>query len=296
MFGLFKSRTQSSKADEVAYKPYSTKFDLEIPADQIDEIVGTGDLKSWGAYADEYDNAAAEICGKATLAANREVSRIKTCMSEKALSNTVACLLIDHSGSLRGQRAVMACAISEVVADFWSSLGIAYEILGFTTQSWHGGRSRKLWKRRLRPRNPGRLCDLLHIVYRSADDTKPGVPWSIRNVLRPALLKENVDGEAVLWAAERLRRRAEPRKIIIVLSDGAPVDDSTLMHNHPDILTDHLKAVISQTSNETGFSIAAISLDDDYFGLYSNSIKIAPAGMLTGDLPEFVANLMIDES
>src|SRR5690606_23347088 len=113
----------------------------------------------------------------------------------------------------------------------WSRLGIAFEILGFTTQSWHGGRSRRRWKWRGSPSNPGRLCDLLHIVYREADDHRPGAPWALRNLNRRELLKENVDGEAIEWATSRLLARPEKQKILIVISDGTPVDDSTLAAN-----------------------------------------------------------------
>jgi cobaltochelatase CobT len=129
---------------------------------------------------------------------------------------------LNDSGSLRGQPAVLTTAAAEVAADYWSRIGIRYEILGFTTLTWRGGRSREKWMNSGHPRNPGRLCDLLHIIYRTADDEYEGPPPSVRNLLREALIKENVDGEALAWAAARLRDRHEARKILVVVSDGGP--------------------------------------------------------------------------
>src|SRR5262249_58938681 len=123
------------------------------------------------------------------------------------LNDPVACLLLDHPGSLRGQPAILATAIAEIVADYWSRIGIRYEILGFTTSSWQGGLSRRKWIDSGRPPLPGRLCDLRHIVYRTADDQYAGAPRSIRNLMRVELTKENVDGEAVAWAAARSEER-----------------------------------------------------------------------------------------
>ena len=146
---------------------------------------------------------------------------------------------------MRNQPSIIATTLATIVAECWSLLGIRYEILGFTTRSWRGGRPRRHWIMAGRPAYPGRLCELLHIVYRSADDTCAGAPQSIRNMMREELLKENVDGEAVMWAAERLRKRPEMRKVLVVVSDGAPVDDATLAANGPGILHRHLKEVIA---------------------------------------------------
>jgi cobaltochelatase CobT len=146
---------------------------------------------------------------------------------------------MDHSGSLRGQRAIIATALAQVVADFWSRLGIRYEILGFTTRSWKGGQSRQAWQAAGSPPDPGRLCDLLYIIYRSADSTNPGAPWTMHNLLRRDLLKENIDGEAIMWAARRLRDCRETRKLLVVVSDGVPADDSTLLANDPEFLVRH---------------------------------------------------------
>ena len=129
---------------------------------------------------------------------------------------------------------------------------------------WRGGKSRWSWRRAGRPASPGRLCDLLHIIYRSADETIAGPPWSIRNLLRREILKENIDGEAVLWAAHRLRGRSEKRKILVVVSDGAPVDDSTLAANDPLILDRHLREVIASIEHASDIRLGAVGLTSMY--------------------------------
>jgi cobaltochelatase CobT len=145
---------------------------------------------------------------------------------------------------MRGQKMLFTAASADVAQEFLATLGCACEVLGFTTSQWKGGRSRRRWKWRLWPRRPGRLNDILHIVYRSADDRRASTGnWAFRQMLRPDLPKENIDGEALLWAAARLRALPQRRKYLVVLSDGAPVDDSTLMENGLDYLPDHLKAV-----------------------------------------------------
>ncbi len=244
-------------------------------------------------YAHKYDQVSADWIGPASLAAVGVVDRIKREQSDWSPENTVASLLVDHSGSLRGQRAILACATVEIVADMFSRLGIAYEILGFTTRSWRGGNSRRDWRFWWRrPRKPGRLCDLLHIVYREAGTTQPGAPWTIRNLLRHNLLKENVDGEALLWAAERLTARPENDRCILVISDGAPADDATLLANGPDILQDHLKSVISELTERRHMSIGAIGIDYDVSEYYDTCIQLSSTGELGERLLQFVGNLV----
>ncbi len=195
------------------YRVYTTEFDRIIHGDQLPALLGPEQEATFQARASELDPVLSRWRAAAELAAAEDVRAYATKHSADDLNDTVACLL-DHSGSMRGQCAILATAIAETVADYWSRIGIRYEILGFTTLSWKGGRSREKWINSGRLPNPGRLCDLLHIVYRSADDQYAGPPRSVRNLIREELTKENVDGEAVAWAAGRLRNRREARKIL----------------------------------------------------------------------------------
>jgi cobaltochelatase CobT len=253
--------------------------------------MGFADEHTFRRYVAEFDRAMTEWRAMVDLAAIEAVSRVKTA-GTLDLEDTVASLLIDHSGSIRGPRAIIAVAVAEIVADFWSHLGIAYEILGFTTRSWRGGNSRSSWRRAGRPANPGRLCDLLHIIYRSADQTSAGAPWLIRNLMRREILKENVDGEAILWAADRLRGRPEKRKLLVVVSDGAPVDDSTLAANDPLILDRHLREVIASIERASDIRVGAIGLDFDVSDYYSEHVVIGSKHDSVHRLVPFVAGLL----
>lgn len=189
----------------------------------------------------------------------------------------VVALLLDQSGSMRGQSMLLAAA-ADVSQDFLAHLGCRVEILGFTTVSWHGGRARRRWAWRFKPRLPGRLCELLHIIYRNADDQKASTgSWSFRSMLRPDLPKENVDSEALEWAAARLRARPEGRKIIVVVSDGAPVDDATLLANDPEFLDRHLRAVIRGIAEAGDIELAAVGIGFDVSRYYARSAVIQTA-------------------
>jgi cobaltochelatase CobT len=244
------------------YRAYTTQFDLEVNAADLAKSLRLGGESAFHSYALEFDRALAGWQAAANIVAVESTAQIKSIVSAASLKDTVASLLIDHSGSMRGQRAMIVTAMTEIIAEYWSRLGISYEILGFTTRSWKGGLSRRKWLRAGRPANPGRLCDLLHIIYRSADDTYPGAPWLIRSLLRPELLKENIDGEALLWAARRLRQRTEHRKLLVVVSDGAPVDDSTISANDDGaILERHIKEVSASIAAAGDIRLAAIGID-----------------------------------
>jgi cobaltochelatase CobT len=272
------------------YRAYTTKFDLEIRAEDLPKLFGRTGEDTLRRYVSEFDRAMTEWRAMADLAAIEAVDRIKA-GGALAPKDTVASLLIDHSGSLRGQRAIIATALAEIVADFWSRLGISFEILGFTTRTWHGGYSRWWWRLAGRPANPGRLCDLLHIIYRSADQSTPGAPWSIRNLMRRELLKENVDGEAILWAAHRLRSRPENRKMLVVVSDGAPVDDATLAANDTGILDRHLREVISSIKHTSDIRLGAVGLEFEVSLYYPEFVVISSKDELAGRLVPFLARL-----
>jgi cobaltochelatase CobT len=188
------------------------------------------------------------------------------------LADTAVTLLFDQSGSLRGQKIIFTAGAAQVCLEFLEGLGLTAEVLGFTTIRWRGGKSRVQWLRRGRPHDPGRLNDLLHIVYRDAGASKgPAGARAIFQMLRPDLLKENVDGEALEWASARLRNRPESRKILVVISDGAPVDDSTLAANSDDYLYDHLKMVIETLENADDITLGAVGLGFDFGALYADS-------------------------
>jgi len=188
--------------------------------------------------------------------------------------DTVVTLLIDNSGSMRGRPITIAALCADILSRTLERCSVKVEILGFTTKNWKGGKSRELWNNNNKPKNPGRLNDLRHIIYKNAD-----APWrqSKKNIglmLKEGLLKENIDGEAILWAFNRLKKRKEERKILMVISDGAPVDDSTLSVNSGDFLEKHLKKIVQFIENKTDIEILAIGIGHDVSRYYNKAIKI----------------------
>ena len=180
---------------------------------------------------------------------------------------------------------LLAAAAVDIAQDFLRNLGCAVEILGFTTTSWKGGKSREKWRREDKPPWPGRLCDLLHVIYRDAEDPRTSAgAWNFQPMLHPDLPKENVDGEALEWAAGRLRVQNRGRKILLVISDGAPVDDSTLHDNDPGILERHLREVITNLMAEGRIEIAAIGIGHDVTRYYEQATMIKSAEDLGEEL------------
>ncbi|QUS42353.1 CobT protein [Tardiphaga alba] len=209
------------------------------------------------------------------LAASERIRHVTT---HDDRADTVITLLVDQSGSMRGQSMLLAAAATDIAQEFLAHLGYRIEILGFTTVSWKGGHPRKFWRWWFRPKAPGRLCELLHIIYRSADDNQAvRLGWGIRHMLRPDLPKENIDGEALIWASERLTIRPEKRKIIIVISDGAPADDSTLDANEPDILDAHLREVIAGIEAKGNIELFALGIGFDVKRYYTACTTIQTA-------------------
>ena len=188
--------------------------------------------------------------------------------------DTVVTLLIDNSGSMRGRPITIAAICADILSRTLERCSVKVEILGFTTKNWKGGKSREEWNKNNKPKNPGRLNDLRHIIYKSAD-----IHWrqSKRNLglmLKEGLLKENIDGEAISWAFNRLKKRKEERKILMVISDGAPVDDSTLSVNSGNFLEKHLKKVVKFIESKSEIEILAIGIGHDVSRYYSKAIKI----------------------
>ena len=189
--------------------------------------------------------------------------------------DTVVTLLIDNSGSMRGRPISVAAICADILSRTLERCSVKVEILGFTTKNWKGGKSREKWNLSNKPANPGRLNDLRHIIYKSAD-----IPWRLSKknlglMLKEGLLKENIDGEALLWAFKRIVTRKEERKILMVISDGAPVDDSTLSVNSGDYLEKHLKQTVKWIEENSNIEVLAVGIGHEVTRYYKRAIKIA---------------------
>jgi cobaltochelatase CobT len=253
------------------YRVYTTEFDREIRASDIGSVLGPLSPSEQAALEEARQVLQMRLLPWKTnleITASEGAARIRSALRDTERADAVVSILIDHSGSMRGQKILYTAATIEVVLGFLESLGIASEVLGFTTTQWRGGRSRRRWKWRFRPRaNPGRLNDILHIVYQSPNDKNISA-WHLGQMLRPDLLKENIDGEAILWAKQRLLALPQRRKHLIVLSDGAPVDDSTLQANGNDYLSDHLREVIEHLQKSGEVKLAAVVIGRETGPLY----------------------------
>jgi cobaltochelatase CobT len=195
--------------------------------------------------------------------------------------DTVVSILIDNSGSMRGRPILMAALASEIIAHTLERCSVKTEILGFTTAAWKGGQSREQWLRDdNRAAAPGRLNDLRHIIYKSGDTPWRRARGNLGAMLKEGLLKENIDGEALVWAAQRLARRPEARKILLVISDGAPVDDATLANAPGTYLEQHLRQVIGTIETSGAIELRAIGIGHDVRRYYSKAITIADVAAL----------------
>jgi cobaltochelatase CobT len=205
--------------------------------------------------------------------------------------DTIVSLLIDNSGSMRGRPISIAAMCADILARTLERCGVASEILGFTTRAWKGGQSREQWLAEGRPPNPGRLNDLRHILYKRADEPYRHSRRNLGLMMREGLLKENIDGEALLWAHRRLLARPEERRILMVISDGAPVDDSTASANGGTYLERHLRQVITWIEERSGIELAAIGIGHDVTRYYARAVTIMDAEQLGGALIEQLADL-----
>jgi cobaltochelatase CobT len=214
---------------------------------------------------------------------------------ETDFRDTVVTLLIDNSGSMRGRPITVAAMSADILARTLERCAVKVEILGFTTRAWKGGQARERWITAGKPPNPGRLNDLRHIVYKPAD-----APWrrarrSLGLMLREGILKENIDGEALIWAHERLRARSEQRRILMVISDGAPVDDSTLSVNPGNYLEKHLREVIHDIERLGEVELTAIGIGHDVTRYYRRAVTIVDAEQLGGVMLERLAELFDED-
>lgn len=309
----------SQMPDGVLYKAYTQEFDETIRAEELCESEELTRLRKY------LDQQMAHLSGAVSKLANRLQRRLMAQQqrswnfdleegmldagrltrvvvnpmnplsykmeSDTDFRDTVVTLLIDNSGSMRGRPISIAAICADILARTLERCGVKVEILGFTTKAWKGGQSREKWLQNGRPQNPGRLNDLRHIIYKTAD-----APWrraskNLGLMMREGLLKENIDGEGLLWAHNRLLGRAEDRRILMVISDGAPVDDSTQGVNSAVYLEQHLRQVITWIETRSPIELLAIGIGHDVTRYYSRAVTILDAEQLAGAMVEQLADL-----
>ena len=237
-----------------------------------------------------------DVARLARVVANPMLSLSYKREREADFRDTVVTLLIDNSGSMRGRPITVAAMCCDILARTLERCAVKTEILGFTTRAWKGGQSREKWVQDGKPRNPGRLNDLRHVIYKSAD-----APWrrarkNLGLMLREGLLKENIDGEALEWAYRRLLTRTEHRRILMVISDGAPVDDSTLSVNPGNYLERHLRKVIGEIEGREAVELIAIGIGHDVTRYYRRAVTIVDAEELGGTMMKKLAELFDEDA
>jgi cobaltochelatase CobT len=296
--------------EALAYRVFTTKFDEVVEASELCSAIELGRLRL------QLDQQLARLQGMTGRLANRLQRRLLAQQTrswefdldeglldsarltrvvvnpEQPLSyklekdtefrDTVVSLLIDNSGSMRGRPIAVAAMCADILARTLERCGVKVELLGFTTRSWKGGQSRELWLREGKRPNPGRLNDLRHIVYKPADSPWRRARRNLGLMLREGLLKENIDGEAILWAHQRLLARPEQRRILMVISDGAPVDDSTLSANPGNYLEQHLRHVIEWVELRSPVELLAIGIGHDVTRYYRRAVTISDPEQLGG--------------
>ena len=308
---------------ETAYHAYTTEFDEVIDAAELCDDEERGRLRK------NLDQQLAGLQGVIARLANRlqrrllakqlrewdfdldeglldaaRLDRVVTTPSrplaykqekETAFKDTVVSLLLDNSGSMRGRPIMVAAMSADILAGTLERCGVKVEILGFTTRAWKGGQARERWINDGKPANPGRLNDLRHIVYKAADLPLRRARKNLGLMLREGLLKENIDGEALAWAHERLLARPEQRRILVVISDGAPVDDSTLSVNRSNYLERHLREVINTIQTRSSVELLAIGIGHDVTRYYERAVTLVDAEQLGGAIMEELAALFENE-
>ncbi len=259
--------------DDEPYRVFTRDFDLELPAALVaDSIEGAShDLeKGWLAQNPNLWHAWAGTAAKLLRdhdAASNWALAIESAASPFAADELAVAILIDQSGSMRGEPIASAAAAAAFVTEPLAKIGTRTEVLGFSTAGWQGGRAYTKWQRDGRPERPGRLSALMHVIYKSADE--PALSDAARDlIVNPDLLRENIDGEAILWARQRLAEQPVPHRLLLVISDGAPVDDATLMHNGANYLWRHLLAVLSDARGDPTLTIGAVGIGYDVSSLY----------------------------
>ena len=215
---------------------------------------------------------------------NYNFKKIYKNFEEKKIKDTIVTLLIDNSGSMRGKPIQTAAICSKIISKILEKCSVKVEVLGFTTKEWKGGKSRENWIANDMPKKPGRLNDLMHIIYKTPEDTLKKIDHNFALMLKDGLLKENIDGESLLWALTRIWKRNEERKILMVISDGAPVDDSTISTNSSNYLEKHLKKIIKFIENKTNIEIIAIGIGHNVNKYYKKAVTINDPDQLGGTM------------
>jgi cobaltochelatase CobT len=210
--------------------------------------------------------------------------------------DTCVTLLLDNSGSMRGRPIMVAAMCADILGRTLERVGVKTEILGFTTRAWKGGQAREKWLTAGKPPQPGRLNDLRHIVYKAADEPWRRAKRNLGLMMREGLLKENIDGEALTWAHNRIIARPEQRKILMVISDGAPVDDSTLSVNAGNYLEAHLRRVIQEIETRSSVELTAIGIGHDVTRYYKKAVTIVDAEQLGGAMTEQLIELFAEDA
>ena len=291
-----------TKNIEQEYKVYTTEFDEIAKAETLEDIKETQKLRKnldqqLISFQDLITKLANKLQRQLLAKQNRawefdleeglldssKLTRIimdpynsLSFMKEKDLDfkDTIVTLLIDNSGSMRGRPITIAALCADILSRTLERCSVKVEVLGFTTKNWKGGKSREAWAKTDKPKSPGRLNDLRHIIYKGADTHWRQAKNNIGLMLKEGLLKENIDGEAISWAFNRIKKRKEERKILMVISDGAPVDDSTLSVNSGDFLERHLKKMVKFIETKSDVEILAIGIGHDVSRYYDKAIKI----------------------
>lgn len=313
------NRNWSDQPAQFDYKAFTTAFDEVVAAT---ELCDSDELDRLRAYLDQQ---LIQLQGVVTKLANRLQRRLMAQQSrswdfdqeegmldaarlarvvinpgqslsykierEAEFRDTVVTLLIDNSGSMRGRPISIAAISADILARTLERVGVKVEVLGFTTRAWKGGQSREAWLAAGRPPQPGRLNDVRHIVYKQADEPWRRAKKALGLMMREGLLKENIDGEALLWAHGRLIARPEDRKVLMVISDGAPVDDSTLSVNSGSYLEKHLRQVIGWIEGRSPVELVAIGIGHDVTRWYSRAVTIMDAEQLAGTMIDQLAAL-----
>ncbi len=310
--------------DSLRYRPYTTEFDEVVDSEDLCDPEELNRLRH------QLDQQLANLQGVVSRLANRlqrrllakqtrswefdleeglldagRLSRVVTdpvhplsfkLERDTDFRDTVVSLLIDNSGSMRGRPITVAAMSADILARTLERCGVKVEILGFTTRSWKGGSSREKWVAEGKPKTPGRLNDLRHIVYKGADQPWRRARKNLGLMLREGLLKENIDGEALLWAHQRLMGRPEQRRILMVISDGAPVDDATLSANPGNYLERHLRDAIDFIENRSDVEITAIGIGHDVTRYYRRAVTLIDAEELGGTMMNALADLFDEDA
>ena len=242
---------------------------------QYDEAISALNLSD----QEELNSLNRQLTPEVTRARRSGAAKIRICqhriMSIGAGGLPSVTLLIDNSGSLRGHKIAVIAAWVSILSSLLEKCGIEFQTLGFTTRAWKGGQSRELWVKDGKPRNPGRLNDLRHVIYKDFSASHKDTVSNLALMLRERLLKENVDGEAILWACRRVVERVKFPSVIIMISDGAPVDDSTLSANPDNYLDEHLRATIKWLNKTADFTIYGVGVEFDASRYYANGISVS---------------------